>query len=134
MTLLRGILDSKGRRAVWERNNSLPPKFEPSQPESIHKPQTGPEGTVYCCGVRFSPAGHALHVKGEHLPTCCAGVIVAENDPWLAEQDARLKAQPNDTRAADAAVRRAEQIELYYQQQRKSTARRVAGTSEWMTD
>lgn len=131
---LAGILSSKGRRAVWERNNMPPPKPEPETPDSLHKPQPGPDGTVYCCGYTpMTPAAHALHLKGAHLATACGNVLVAGlDDPWISEQDARLKAAR--TVADDDALLRAEQITAYYAQRHKTVTRRVAGTSDWMAD
>jgi hypothetical protein len=132
---LQGILSSKGRRTTWERNNEPPPKAEPTQPATVHKPQPGPDGTIWCCGGRSSPAAHALHLKGQHVGTTCGDVTVAGlDDPWIAEADARLKAERAETAADDDAILRGEQVALYHEQQARPrrVARCVAGTSEWM--
>ena len=136
MKKMQGILSSKGRRVVWLRNENLcaPPDPQPANP---HKPQPGPEGTVWCCGNRYSPKAHAAHVHGERLAMVCAGVAVTGlADPWLAERDARLKAERAEAMPDDEAARiRASQIDLYHdQQRRKRTARMATGVSESMTD
>ena len=136
MSLLRGVLDSKSRRAVWEKNNASAP-VEPATQDNIHKPLPGPDGTIWCCGGRSSPAAHALHLKGQHVGTTCGDVTVAGlDDPWIAEADARLKAERAETAADDDAILRGEQVALYHEQQARPrrVARRVAGTSEWMTE
>ena len=133
MTLLRGILDSKGRRAVWERNQSLRAPEQP--PVNPHAPQVDAKGVVNCCGGRYSPAAHALHLNGERLATLCAGVAVSGiDDPWLIAEEQRLKAERSDTPADDEAIRRGELIDAYFAQRRKAIARRVSGTSNWMTE
>jgi hypothetical protein len=135
VSLVRGILDSKRRRATWERNNEPPPMAEP---ESIHKPLPGPDGTQCLYGRLYSPAALAMCLRGERPATSCGEVTVTGlDDPWLAEQDARLKAQRRDTPADDEAARiRAEQVALYYEEQARPrrVARKVAGTSDWMTE
>jgi hypothetical protein len=134
MALLRGILDSKGRRAVWQKNNEPPPKAEPTQPANVHKPQPGPDGTTWCCGGRSSPAAHALHLRGHHVGTTCGEVTVAGlDDPWIAEQDARLKSASAEADTDAGALVRAELVAKFYdQQRRRPAARRVAGVSDWM--
>ncbi len=137
MAQLRGILDSKVRRATWRRNNEPPPKPEPATPDNIHKPRSGPDGTIWCCGGRSSPAAHALHLRGQHVGTSCGEVTVAGlDDPWIAEADARLKAERAETAADDDAILRGEQVALYYDQQARPRrmARQVAGTSDWMAE
>lgn len=131
-----GILISKSRRAVWERNQSLSVPPDP-QPDNPHKPQPGPYSTVWCCSNRYTPAAHPLHIKGDPLPMSCSGVVVAgSNDPWLAEQDARLKAERAGAMPDDAARIRAEQIDLYYEQQQRlrRVARVVDGAGSSMTE
>lgn len=137
MSLLRGILDSKGRREIWQRNNAPPPQpTTPEQPPVRHDPQPGPDGTVLCCGYTpMTPAAHALHLKGQHLPMTCGRVLVAGlDDPWLIEADARLKAERNETPIDDDAIRRAELVEAYYDSRSKRQSGKVAGASDWMTD
>lgn len=131
---LRGILDSKGRRAVWERNQAY--RMPPAEPASVHKPLSGENGTIHCCGSRFSPAAHQRHTRGEPLHAVCSGVFVIDGDSWLAIEDARIKAARNEIPADDEAIRRQELIDAYYVQQGRGRrhARRVSGTSEWMTD
>jgi len=136
MKLLQGILSSKGRRATWERNNEAPPPAPEQPPARRHDPKQCEDGTVLCCGrTPMTPAAHALHLRGEHLPVNCTGVLVAGlDDPWLSEADARLKAARSETPADDDAIKRAEQVNLYYQQQRRRGPSKVAGTSDWMAD
>jgi hypothetical protein len=136
MSLLRGIRDSKQRRAVWQRNQALSaPDPEPMQPATVHKPQPGADGTTWCCGGRSSPAAHALHLKGQHVGTSCGEVTVAGlDDPWIAEADARLKLASAEADTDAGALARAELVQAYYDQlaRPRRVARRVAGTSEWM--
>lgn len=137
--LLQGILSSKGRRAVWERNNAAPPPAPERPPAKRHDPKPGPDGTgtVICCGdTPMSPAAHALHLRGEHLPINCAGVLVASLvDPWLAEADTRLRAERSATPTDDEATTRAEQVAAYYDsQRRRREPRKVSGASDWMAD
>lgn len=137
--LPQGILSSKGRRAVWERNNAEPPPA-PEQPTPAirHDPKPGSiPGTVICCGYTpMSPAAHARHLRGEHLPMSCGRVLVSGlDDPWLAQADERLKAERSATPIDDEAKTRAEQIEAYYDQRlRRREPHRVTGASDWMAD
>lgn len=135
--LLQGIWSSKGRREVHERNQAYrAPAIEPATPADVHKSQPGPDGTIHCCGNRYSPAAHLLHTRAERIATACGEVRVSGlDDPWISEQDARLKAARNETPADDEAIKRAELIELHYQQQgRQRGPRKVAGASDWMAD
>mgnify|MGYP003394599049 CR=1 FL=1 len=135
---LNGIWSSKSRRAVHERNLAYRvPVREPLpvQPESVHRPQPGADNTVNCCGARFSVEAHTLHMAGVHLATECGGVKVAGiSDPWLIDQDARMRQQRSIDGVSD---RQAEQdraaIEAYYARERPQP-RVVAGTSRWMSD
>lgn len=136
MSLLRGILDSKGRRAVWERNNEAAPLAPELPPARLHNPKPGPDNTLLCCGQRYSPAAHLLHTRAERIATACGEVRVSGlDDPWIDEQDKRLKAARNETPADDEAIKRTELIELYYQKQgRRGGPRKVDGASTWMAD
>ncbi|HKQ23151.1 MAG TPA: hypothetical protein VJT81_01760 [Burkholderiales bacterium] len=138
MTKLRGILDSKGRRAVHERNLAYrAPVLEPltAWPESAHKSQPATDNTVNCCGVRYSPNAHKLHVRGERVPMSCGDVAVTGlDDVWLAEQDARLKARRSPN-GVDDAIERAEQVAAYYAEQKKRRTPRMAeGVSASIAD
>jgi hypothetical protein len=131
---IQGIRSAKSKYEAYKRNNAPAPDPEPVP---VHQSQPGPDGTIWCCGSRSSPAAHALHLKGERLAMSCDGVVVVDlSDPWLAEQDARLKARRAETTDNDAVILRAEQVALYFEEQARPrrVARKVEGTSDWMTE
>lgn len=134
--LLQGIWSSKSRREVHERNQAYrAPAIEPATPADVHKPQPGPDGTIRCCGNRYSPAAHLLHTRAERIATACGEVRVSGlDDPWISEQDARLKAARSETPTDDEAIKRAEQVAAHYDRQRKREPRKVSGASDWMAD
>jgi hypothetical protein len=127
---LNGILSAKSKRETWERNNRKPP-IEP-QPTSPHKPLNGENGTVWCCGSRYTPAAQERHARGERLTTCYADVFAVDSDPWLEAEDARIKAERREPSKEDDAIRRAEQVALYYEQQRRRPSPRNVSTASWL--
>jgi len=132
--LLQGILSSKGRRAVWEENNA-PREAAVKRPESTHDPKAGADNTILCCGNRFTPSAHTAHLQGEHCADCYGGVIaIGLDDPWLIEQDARMKAERAATLPSGEELWRQKLIDAYFDERNKSKSRVVAGTSEWMAE
>lgn len=130
---LAGILSSKGRREAWEKNNAPPPASDLYAP--THKPEPAANGVITCCGRLFTPAAHAVHLANPDggLGMQCGAVLVAgSSDPWLAEQDVRLRAERAENAPSEDAIRRAEQVEAYYREQKRKAPRLAEGVSNWI--
>jgi hypothetical protein len=128
---LQGIKSAKSKYEAFKRNNEQPPVESPAV-----EVQPGPDGTHWVHGRRYSPAALALYLRGERVSTVYGNVFVTDGDPWIAIEDKRLKAEKAETAADDDAAWRLEMVAKYYDQQARPlrVARKVAGTSEWLTD
>ncbi|MGQ0511427.1 MAG: hypothetical protein ACT4P9_12520 [Betaproteobacteria bacterium] len=130
---LKGILSSKSRRAVHERNRDRKAPIAPDgrlSPEG-HKPRDGANGTIICTcgGSRYSPAAFAMHLAGGAMRDGEAGVYtVGPSDPWTAAQQPERARQ--GTEDVDAAWRR-DMVDRYFEQRRRAprVAEGVSGSA-----
>lgn len=121
---LHGILSSKSRREIHERNRDLtaPAAHTGALDPAEHAPSDGPDGTLICscsAGSRYSPAAFAVHLAGGHMVDAQGAVYITRGDPWL---DRQRQDELRDE-GPDAATRAA-QVEAYYAEQ---AARRGSG-------
>ncbi|MGV3627027.1 MAG: hypothetical protein ACO1PN_05000, partial [Betaproteobacteria bacterium] len=133
---LRGIQDSKARRVVYERNQTMRAPTTAGLDPQFHKPRDGPDGTLICsCGsASYSPAAFAQHISCTGPKDMEGGVLIAGAfDPWLASQ----RASPDNKQHAQEemeAVRRAELVHDYYAKQTRARARIVEGVAVSIAD
>jgi hypothetical protein len=121
---LAGILSSKGRHAVHERNNTNQMPTEPLL--SGHQPVPQPSGAFKCSGCTglYSPAAFARHLTGAPIVDGDCGVyITGGNDPWL------TRPEESERAAVDAEAEwRQKLIEAYWLQRDRPTNSIAEGT------
>ena len=111
MAKLTGIRDSKGRFETFMKNNER--RGPPARHQPVGHAADGSMGCSVCTG-RYSPAAFAKHLTGAPMLDSDHGIYIAGlSDPFLARH--QTAQQDKVTLDADA-VRRAELIDLYYQE------------------
>jgi hypothetical protein len=132
---LRGILDSKGRREVWEDNNRVLPE---SKHLAGHSPTPCGDGSLACSGcgaMRYTPAAFAAHVSGGSPRDAQGNVYtMGAADPWIiAQQNESAQRIPEgDHPALNDPKWREEMIDACYDQRR--AARIAHGVGVSLTD
>lgn len=129
---LKGILSSKRRRTVHERNQSLaaPAASASALSTEYHKPTSHADGSLACScgGMRYSPAAFAAHLAGRGVTDAEGAVYtVGRSDPWLDQQRPERKLQADE--AAGAAWRE-EMIAAYWDQQQQAKQRVADGVGK----
>lgn len=122
---LAGIRSSKRRRATYERNQEL---RSPSGPMLTgHNPIPQPNGALKCSGCAgvYSPGAFARHLAGGLLDAHNGTFTTGPGDPWLTRPELQQQAIED----ADAAIR-AEQVEKFYEEQRRPRQRVADGVSK----
>ena len=102
---LKGILSSKGRREVFERNQSSKAPTDPML--SGHNPIAESNGSLKCSGCTgtFSPAAFARHLTGASMLYADHGIyITGVNDPWTEQQNTRQGVEVPDRETREALI------------------------------